>query len=55
MFFPFLAGKEIATRSMVSKIREQIVALHGVLNKIEFECQENIERTKLLKVIFFLF
>ncbi|XP_065517808.1 spindle and kinetochore-associated protein 1-like [Lathamus discolor] len=43
------AGKEGTLSCVVSEIREQITALHSLLNKIEHDFQENLGKTTSLK------
>uniref|UniRef100_A0A8C6JL79 SKA complex subunit 1 n=1 Tax=Melopsittacus undulatus TaxID=13146 RepID=A0A8C6JL79_MELUD len=49
-FFRFtLKGQKSSLKYVVLKIRKQIESLHGLLKKIGFGCQENIEQATSLK------
>uniref|UniRef100_A0A8V5GTG6 SKA complex subunit 1 n=1 Tax=Melopsittacus undulatus TaxID=13146 RepID=A0A8V5GTG6_MELUD len=50
LFFQFTRkGQKSSLKYVVVKVRKQIVSLHGLLKKIESDCQENIEQAASLK------
>uniref|UniRef100_A0A8C4UKV4 Uncharacterized protein n=1 Tax=Falco tinnunculus TaxID=100819 RepID=A0A8C4UKV4_FALTI len=48
-----LTGREPSLRYMFSKIGREIILLHGLLNKMETEVEEQEKLKNSLKVIFF--